>query len=159
MTSTGPASGPRPVILIVDDTPDNIMLLSSLLKERYDTKVATSGATALRILGTADVDLVLLDLGLPDMDGIDVCRRILANPRTAGVPVIFLSARKQPEDEARGLAAGAVDYIARPVNPPGLLARVATHVALAATRRALQHRVEELEARLARGGGSTPPEL
>ncbi len=145
----------RPVILIVDDTPDNIMLLASLLKTRYDTKVATNGATALRILRTGGVDLVLLDVMMPDMDGLEVCRRIVGEPRTADVPVLLLTAKSRPEDEALGLTAGAVDYITRPISPPILLARVATHLALRTARRDLERRNAELEALLASRGGAT----
>jgi putative two-component system response regulator len=145
----------RPTVLIVDDTPDNIMLLATLLKDRYATKVATNGATALQILAAGDVDLVLLDVVMPDTDGLEVCRRIVGEPRTADVPVILLTARSQPEDEARGLAAGAVDYITRPISPPILFARVATHLALRAARRELARRNAELEALLARGDGGS----
>ncbi|HEX8603078.1 MAG TPA: response regulator [Pseudoduganella sp.] len=145
----------RPVILIVDDTPDNIMLLASLLKEKYDTKVATSGATALRIVGAGGVDLVLLDVTMPGLDGLEVCRRIVGEPRTADVPVLLLTAKSRPEDEAGGLAAGAADYIGRPVNPPILLARVATHLALRVARRGLERCNAELEALRAHGGEVT----
>jgi len=144
----------RPTVLIVDDTPDNIMLLATLLKEKYRTKVATNGATALQILAGGDVDLVLLDVMMPDMDGLEVCRRIVREPRTADVPVIFTTAKSQPEDEARGLEAGAVDYITRPVSPPILFARIATHLALRAARRELARRNAELEALLAKRDGN-----
>jgi putative two-component system response regulator len=149
----------RPTILIVDDTPDNIMLLATLLKEKYRTKVATNGATALRILAAGGVDLVLLDVVMPDMDGHEACRRIVQDPCTAGVPVILLTAQSQPEDEALGLAAGAVDYITRPISPPILFARVATHLALRAARRDLASRNAELEALLARRDSGAPGEL
>lgn len=149
-----PRDTDRPTILIVDDTPDNIMLLSALLKEKYRTRVATNGATALRILAAGGVDLVLLDVMMPDMDGLEACSRIVRDPRTADVPVIFTTARSQPEDEARGLAAGAVDYITRPVSPPILFARVATHLALRTVRRDLARRNAELEALLAARGGA-----
>jgi CheY-like chemotaxis protein len=150
--STQPAAPPtaRPTILIVDDTPDNIMLLSSLLKDQYRTKVATNGAVALQILAANHVDMVLLDVMMPDMDGLEVCRRIHREPRTADLPVIFLTAKSLPEDESRGLAAGAVDYITKPISPPILFARVATHLALRAARLELKRRNEELEALLAR---------
>ncbi len=146
----------RPTILIVDDTPDNIMLLASLLKEKYQTKVATSGATALQVLAAGGVDLVLLDVTMPGMDGHETCRRIVQDPRTADVPVIFLTAKSRPEDEALGLAAGAADYITRPVSPPILFEGVATHLALLAARRELAARNAELEALLARRGGAAP---
>jgi putative two-component system response regulator len=147
----------RPTILIVDDTPDNIMLLAALLKEKYQTKVATSGATALQVLAAGGVDLVLLDVTMPGMDGHETCRRIVQDPLTADVPVIFLTAKSQPEDEALGLAAGAADYITRPVSPPILFARVATHLALRAARRALASRDAEIEALRAGRDGGVPP--
>jgi putative two-component system response regulator len=122
----------RQTILIVDDTPDNITLLSMLLKDKYNTKVAKDGATALQIAETSTVDLVLLDVMMPGMDGYETCRRLKQNPATADVPVLFLTAKSQPEDEALGLRLGAVDYLTKPVSPPILFARVATHLKLRA---------------------------
>ena len=147
-----------PTILIVDDTPDNIMLLAALLKDRYRTKVATSAAKALDILAAGGVDLVLLDVAMQDMDGIEACRRIVQDPRTADVPVILVTAKSQPEDEARGLAAGAADYLVRPISPPILFARVATHVALRAARRELASRNAELVVLLTRRDGGAQGE-
>jgi putative two-component system response regulator len=140
----------RRTILIVDDTPDNIMLLSSLLKEQYNTKVATNGATALQILhNTPEVDMVLLDVMMPEMDGYEVCSRIKADPRTSDIPVLFLTAKSQPEDEARGLSIGAVDYLIKPVSPPILFARVSTHLTLREARRVLAEQNRDLEALVA----------
>ncbi len=126
---TGP--GGRATILLVDDTPDNLTLLSGLLRESYRIKVANSGARALQIVqaGTPP-DLILLDVMMPDMDGYEVCRRLKADPATRDVPVIFITARSLPVDEERGFAAGAADYIAKPISPPILMARVANHLAL-----------------------------
>ena len=136
----------RPTILIVDDTPDNIMLLSRLLKDRYNTKVANNGSTALQIAGaTPSLDLILLDVMMPGLDGYETCRQLKANPATADIPVIFLTAKNQVEDEAMGLSLGAVDYIAKPISPPILFARVATQLNLRAARRALQDHNENLE--------------
>ena len=119
----------RPTILIVDDTPDNIMLLSNLLKDKYNTKVANNGGTALQILATgAKVDLILLDVMMPDIDGYETCRRIKNDPRTSEIPVIFLTAKAQPEDEALGRKLGAVDYLSKPVNPVTLFSRVSQHI-------------------------------
>ncbi|OEZ57757.1 response regulator [Duganella sp. HH105] len=118
----------RPTILIVDDTPDNITLLSNLLKDKYNTKVATSGATALQIVAGAPVDLILLDIMMPDMDGYETCRRLKDDPHSAAIPVLFLTAKSQPEDEAMGLSLGAVDFLRKPVNPDVLFARVALHL-------------------------------
>jgi putative two-component system response regulator len=136
----------RPTILIVDDTPDNIMLLSRLLKDRYNTKVANNGSLALQIAqATPGLDLILLDVMMPGLDGYETCRQLKANPVTADIPVIFLTAKSQAEDEAMGLALGAVDYIAKPVSPPILFARVATQLTLLDARRQLKEHNENLE--------------
>ena len=136
----------RPTILIVDDTPDNIMLLSRLLKDRYNTKVANNGSLALQIAqATPGLDLILLDVMMPGLDGYETCRQLKANPATADIPVIFLTAKNQVEDEAMGLSLGAVDYIAKPVSPPILFARVATQLTLLDARRQLKEHNENLE--------------
>lgn len=118
----------RPTVLIVDDTPDNITLLSTLLKDKYNTKVATSGATALQIVASSKVDLILLDIMMPDVDGIETCRRLKADPASAGIPVVFLTAKSQQEDEALGRSVGAADFLRKPVNPDQLFARVAAQL-------------------------------
>jgi putative two-component system response regulator len=115
----------RRTILVVDDTPDSIMALCALLKGTYDTKVAISGDVALRVLHTASVDLVLLDVVMPGLDGYEVCRRIRATPRLARLPVVFLSAKDAPEDSARALAAGGTAVLAKPVEPERLQATMA----------------------------------
>lgn len=136
----------KPTILIVDDTPDNIMLLSRLLKEKYSTKVANNGATAVQVAAAnPDIDLILLDVVMPGMDGYETCRQLKANPQTADIPVIFLSARSQLEEEAMGLSLGAVDYLAKPISPPVLFARVATQITLRRARRQLQEQNQTLE--------------
>ena len=136
----------KPTILIVDDTPDNIMLISRLLQERYQTKVATNGATALQIArANPGLDLILLDVMMPGLDGYETCRQLKADPGTAHIPVIFLTAKSQVEDEAMGLALGAVDYLGKPISPPILFARVATQMTLASVRRELQHQNENIE--------------
>ena len=118
----------RPTILIVDDTPDNITLLSTLLKDKYNTKVATSGATALQIVASSKVDLILLDIMMPDVDGIETCRRLKADPASAAIPVVFLTAKSQQEDEALGRSVGAADFLRKPVNPDQLFTRVAAQL-------------------------------
>jgi putative two-component system response regulator len=136
----------RPTILIVDDTPDNIMLLSRLLKDKYHTKVATNGSTALQVASaTPDLDLILLDVMMPGMDGYETCRQLKANPATSDIPVIFLTAKNQIEDEAMGLSVGAVDYLGKPISPPILFARVSTHLTLRAARKLLQEHNQNLE--------------
>jgi putative two-component system response regulator len=147
IAATGhPGNKDKPTILIVDDTPDNIMLLSRLLKDRYNTKVANNGSLALQIAqATPGLDLILLDVMMPGLDGYETCRQLKANPVTADIPVIFLTAKNQVEDEAMGLSLGAVDYIAKPISPPILFARVATQLTLAGARRQLQAHNENLE--------------
>lgn len=118
-------------ILVVDDVPDNLVLLGDLLEDTYHVKYANSGAKALRI-AAADPppDLILLDVVMPEMDGYEVCRRLKADPATAGIPVIFVTSKGAIEDEALGFSLGSVDYISKPVSPPTLLARVRTHLRL-----------------------------
>jgi putative two-component system response regulator len=136
----------KQTILIVDDTPDNIMLLSRLLKDRYNTKVATNGTTALQIANsTGELDLILLDVMMPGVDGYETCRQLKANPKTAEIPVIFLTAKSQVEDEAMGLNLGAADYLTKPISPPILFARVATQLTLLAARRELKDHNARLE--------------
>ena len=136
----------KPTVLIVDDTPDNIMLLSRLLKDRYHTKVANNGSTALEIAqSTLELDLILLDVIMPGLDGYETCRQLKANPATSDIPVIFLTAKNQVEDEAMGLSLGAVDYITKPISPPILFARVATQLNLRAAHLALQEHNDNLE--------------
>ena len=136
----------KQTILIVDDTPDNIMLLSRLLKDKYNTKVATGGVTAVQIAKAApDLDLILLDVMMPGQDGYETCRQLKADPTTADIPVIFLTAKSQVEDEAMGLTMGAVDYLTKPISPPILFARVATQLTLRSARQLLQSQNDNLE--------------
>ena len=123
----------RRTILVVDDTPANLMLMNDLLQSEYTVKIASGGARALKIANGESVpDLILLDIMMPEMDGYEVCRQLKADPATREIPVIFLTARTQEQDEKHGLALGAVDYITKPVNPAILLARVRTHLAVKA---------------------------
>jgi serine phosphatase RsbU (regulator of sigma subunit)/ActR/RegA family two-component response regulator len=118
-------------VLVVDDTPDNLSLMSSLLKDDYQVKVAPSGERALRIAQSEKPpDLILLDVMMPEMDGYEVCRRLKADEKTRDIPVVFLTAKSEVDDEARGFALGAVDYITKPISPPIVLARVRTQLTL-----------------------------
>jgi putative two-component system response regulator len=123
----------RATVLVVDDTPDNLVLMSGLLKDEYRVKVANSGERALKIaISEGAPDLILLDIMMPEMDGYEVCKRLKAYPQTRRIPVIFLTAMAEVEDETKGLSLGAVDYITKPISPPIVLARVRTHLALKA---------------------------
>lgn len=123
----------RPTVLVVDDTPDNLTLMSALLKDEYRVKVANNGEKALRIAhAIPQPDLILLDIMMPDMDGYEVCRQLKADGMTRDIPLIFLTARTETEDEKLGLELGAVDYISKPISPPIVMARVRTHLKLKA---------------------------
>ncbi len=137
----------QPVVLVVDDTPENLELMSELLLlDDYRVKVASNGTHALRIaLDSPQPDLILLDIMMPGMDGYEVCRMLKGNPATAAIPVIFLTAKSSAEDEQLGLDVGAVDYIAKPISPPVVLARVKNHLQLKATADFLRDKSEYLE--------------
>ena len=146
--TTAPA---LPTVLVVDDTPDNLELMFGLLKDSHRVIVANSGERALR-LAQAELrpDLILLDIMMPGLDGYEVCRRLKAEPRTRDIPVIFLTARSEVEDETLGLSLGAVDYITKPISPPIVLARIATHLQLKAAADFLRDKSDYLAAEVAR---------
>lgn len=128
-------SADRATVLVVDDTPDNLALMSALLKDQYKTKIATNGDKALKIAGGHPApDLILLDIMMPGMDGYEVCRRLKSDPASVDIPVIFLTAKADMEDEQRGFELGAVDYITKPISPPLVLARVKTQLQLKRVR-------------------------
>ncbi len=141
----------KATVLVVDDTPENIDVLSGILRVDYKVKAALSGEKALRIAASDPrPDMVLLDVMMPNMDGYEVCRRLKANPATTQIPVIFVTAKIEVEDERRGLELGAVDYITKPISPPIVELRVRTQLALYDQRRELERmvrlRTEELSA-------------
>jgi len=122
---------PPATVLVVDDTPANLSLMSDLLEDRYTVKVATGGARALKIARSdTPPDLILLDIMMPEIDGYEVCRQLQADVRTRDIPIIFLTARNEASDEQQGLELGAVDYITKPISPPIVLARVKSHLTL-----------------------------
>lgn len=121
-------------ILIVDDEPLNLALLTGLLGPSYRTRAARSGPSALAMVARERPDLILLDVMMPEMDGYEVLRRLQADPASAGIPVIFVTALGAEVDEEHGLALGAVDYNVKPVKPAPVLARVHTHLELKAAR-------------------------
>jgi putative two-component system response regulator len=124
----------RPLILVVDDTASNLSLMSDLLSPHYRIKVAISGERALKIVrSTPEIDLILLDIMMPDIDGYEICRQLKADVRTKNIPVIFLTARTDVRDEEEGFELGAVDYITKPFSPPIILSRVKTHLTLKAS--------------------------
>jgi signal transduction histidine kinase/ActR/RegA family two-component response regulator/HPt (histidine-containing phosphotransfer) domain-containing protein len=123
-----------PCVLLVDDQPLNIQALHQAFIGDHQVLMATSGEKALAICRTTPPDVMLLDIMMPDMNGYEVLQQLKANPATASIAVIFVTGRDAPEDEARGLELGAVDFIAKPVNPAIVRARVRTHMEFARSR-------------------------
>ncbi|WIY54396.1 PleD family two-component system response regulator [Devosia sp. YIM 151766] len=118
-------------VLIVDDIPTNVRLLEArLTAEYYEVVSACSGAEALAICQEREIDIVLLDVMMPEMDGFEVCRRLKADPRTHHVPVLMITALDQPSDRVQGLDAGADDFLTKPVDDTQLMARVKSLVRL-----------------------------
>jgi len=139
----------KQVILVVDDVPANIDVLSEILRPSYQVKVVTNGAMALKIaMGTNPPNLILLDIMMPEMDGYEVCRQLKANCATCNIPVIFVSAMDEVTDEIKGFELGAVDYITKPVSPSIVKARVKTHLALFDQNRVLERKVMERTAEI-----------
>lgn len=135
----------KPTILIVDDEPANIDIAAALLKEKYKVKAATNGKIALKIANSdKQIDLILLDIMMPDMDGFEVCKELKENPGTSSIPVIFLTAKTEISDITAGFTMGAVDYITKPLQPEVLKARVNTHVSLRQSQLALEDQVTTL---------------
>ena len=119
----------KPTVLVVDDTPDNLSLMSGLLKDHYKVKVANNGEKAIKIAQAAEQpDLILLDIMMPGLSGYEVCEILKKDPATRDIPIIFLTAMTATDDEKKGLELGAVDFITKPVNPPIVMARVATQL-------------------------------
>jgi len=125
-------------LLIVDDQSANIRVIAEALRDEYELFFATNGAKALEIATGNDIELVLLDVVMPDLDGFEVCRRLKADERTAKIPVIFVTAREEMSDETRGFDVGAVDYITKPIRPPIVHARVRMHLELKQARDLLE---------------------
>ena len=139
-------------ILVVDDTPANLSLLSGLLSPRWRVRLAPSGAKALDLVRRQAPDLIVLDVMMPELDGYEVCRRLKADPATRDIPVLFLTALSQPEDETRGFECGGADFIHKPFNPATVLSRVATQLEAKQWRDTLHQRnawlQQELQSRL-----------
>lgn len=140
----------KPTVLVVDDSPDNLTLIRLTLKDAYHVKVASNGCSALKIAQSDfPPNLILLDIMMPEMDGYEVCRQLKMGEKTRSIPVIFLTASSSRHDEIYGFKVGAIDYIAKPISPSVLLARVAAHLANKQMQDLLNHNsnvlVSELE--------------
>ena len=136
-------------ILVVDDEINNIKLLTQILKDQYTIRVATSGREALqRVLIEPKPALILLDIMMPQMDGYEVCRKLKSESATVKIPVIFITAKNEIEDETRGFDIGAVDYITKPVSAPIVAVRVSIHIALANQQKTCEMNVVKRTAQL-----------
>jgi sigma-B regulation protein RsbU (phosphoserine phosphatase) len=143
------APSAQKLILVVDDTPLNIGVISGALKDSYKTKVATNGEKALALASAEEKpDLILLDIMMPGMDGYEVCSRLKADPATSEIPVIFLTGQTSAEDETRGFEVGAVDYVHKPFSPAVVKARVRSHILLREARAQLASQLLALNTEL-----------
>src|SRR6516164_7463387 len=128
-------------VLVVDDIPTNVKLLEAKLSAEYfDVRTATDGPTGLALVQNGDCDIVLLDVMMPHMDGLEVCRRIKGDPLTAHIPVIMVTALDQPADRVAGLEAGADDFLTKPIDEVALIARVRSLMRLKSVRDELRAR-------------------
>ncbi len=135
----------KDTVLIVDDERFFCNLLQNILEEKYQTIIASSGSEAIDLLNKQQIDLILLDIIMPDLDGYEVCKKIKAIESCRKIPVIFLTVKSETEDEIKGFNLGAVDYIIKPISPPVVKARVATQIALSKANDKLQQHAFELE--------------
>ncbi|MBF0094855.1 MAG: two-component system response regulator [Alphaproteobacteria bacterium] len=145
----------KKTILAVDDAPENLDVIKSILVPDYTLKRAATGAMALKIAESQPPDLILLDVMMPGMDGFDVCLQLKANPVTKGIPVVFVTALSESADEQRGFAVGGVDYINKPFQPELVRARVRTHLEIKEYRDDLERLVEERTQELSRTQDAT----
>ncbi|OGV66450.1 MAG: hypothetical protein A2283_06945 [Lentisphaerae bacterium RIFOXYA12_FULL_48_11] len=120
----------KPLLLLVDDVSENLQLLAQHLKDDYELAFATDGEQAIAMATETSPNLILLDIMMPGIDGIETCRRLKKRPNTAAIPVIFLTAKTEVDDIVKGFEAGAVDYVNKPFRAPELRARVHAHVQL-----------------------------
>lgn len=131
-------------ILVVDDNRQNLTVVSNFLKEKnYKLALAIDVNSAMKILENNKIDLILLDIMMPGMDGFSVCRKLKENSKTKDIPVIFLTAKTETEDIVKGFKVGGVDYITKPFNKEELYARVNNHIQLKLIRDLLKQRTEE----------------
>jgi DNA-binding response OmpR family regulator/DNA-binding CsgD family transcriptional regulator len=148
MEQTGPVMNYR--ILIVDDNPQNIQLVASILQsEGYRMAFALEGNSALENVKENEFDLILLDVIMPGMDGLEVCRMLKGSPQTKDIPIIFLTVKDETEDIIKGFKAGAVDYVTKPFHSSELIARVRTHLELKKKRDDEQNLIARLKVTLA----------
>lgn len=140
----------KQAVLVVDDTPTIIQVLMETLKDDYRILAAVNGERALQLaISDPPPDIILLDIMMPEMDGYEVCARLKADTKTSDIPIIFITAMSDSQDETKGLELGAVDYITKPISPPVVLARVKSHLELKQAREILKNQNVILEQRVA----------
>ena len=132
-------------VMVVDDVEANVDILGEVLGEDYDISVAMDGETALELVREIHPDLILLDVMMPEMSGYEVCTQLKADPKTAGIPIVFVTAMGEVEDETKGLELGAIDYLVKPISPPIVKARVKNHLELKLAKEELEKQNEILE--------------
>ncbi|MDH3257776.1 MAG: hybrid sensor histidine kinase/response regulator [Nitrospinota bacterium] len=135
----------KPKILIVDDTPTNLSILEEILDEDYFISIAQSGTQALSITDKFVPDLILLDVNMPGIDGFETCRRLKSRKETCDIPVVFITARAEPEDVIQGFKEGGVDYITKPFNHNEVMVRVKTHLKVQQLIRQLEFKNDQLK--------------
>ena len=143
MNDTNPADKPK--ILIVDDTPMNLSILEDILEKQYLISVAQSGTQALSIIEESLPDLILLDVNMPGIDGFETCRKLKSQENTRHIPVIFITARVEPEDLVQGFKEGGVDYITKPFNYSEVVERVQIHLKIQQLIGQLESKNKQLE--------------
>lgn len=132
-------------VLIVDDVADNIEIIRGIIKDKYNVKAAINAKIAMKIcLSDTPPDLILLDIMMPEVDGLTLCKELKQNPMTQNIVIIFLSALSENKDVVKGLSLGAVDYITKPVTPSILIARLHVHTKLIINQRAIQQQIDNL---------------
>ena len=149
MSGKGKVMDKRFKILIVDDEPINFQMISSALKDKYDILTALDGHDAIRLIQEHKIDLILLDVMMPVLDGFEVCKLIKANPASVDIPVLFLTVLDTLGAMHQGLDAGGIDYLTKPVDLDLLKLRVRNHLLMKEQRDLLAQKNEELEAALA----------
>ncbi|MBF0544966.1 MAG: two-component system response regulator [Candidatus Riflebacteria bacterium] len=131
-------------ILIVDDVAQNLEILGSILKDSYSVRIAMNGKKAIEIAqASTDIEMILMDVMMPDQDGFEVCRKLKENPATRKIPIIFVTSMTDVDDETHGFSIGGVDYITKPISPPIVLSRIKTHLSLHNQQRLLEKMVQD----------------
>ncbi|MBF0572252.1 MAG: response regulator [Desulfamplus sp.] len=135
----------KPKILVVDDEANNRKLLQQMLKDSYKISFAVNGREAIEVCKKVNPDMILLDIMMPEMDGFEACRYLKSDPKSADIPIIFITAMNDIQDEAAGFEAGCVDYITKPISKPIVIARIDTHLTISRQKKELGLQKEKLE--------------